>query len=193
MVRLAHQVERARQTAFPIDAPLHGILHDRPYLAQEIPYAAVFTHAYIFPITTARGVTPLHDFRHGGHVVDLGRIERACVFLAFGKRATPYAVHCPFIRNVAFSVVSLQFHAIGMERQEDGRLPVDAHGCYWLQFTHDGHVGHVAAPSSRQTAIEGYGKRARTRIAVGEYPCRPLRSHGMAARWTLAYSVKFLQ
>ncbi len=188
---LAHQVERSRKPSLVVYTALYGLLHGRPHLTEIVPKLASFAQFHVFPVAAAVAVAPLHYLRHGVHPVHLGRVEHIVTALALRQRTASDTVDSPRVHRAPLLVESLKPHCVGVKGQRGARHPHYFHRSRALEHICYGHVGHVAAPRCRQTAVESHLESPRLLVALKEDSRRALRSHGVATRRPFAYSEQF--
>ena len=163
-----------------VDATHHSFLHACPYGHEVVPDVLVLTHLHVFPVVAPVVITPIHDFRHGAHVIYGFAVEHV-VWLAFRQGTSSNAVYGPFVYDLSVYILGGELHAVGMEGEKNGGLPHDVHVGLAGQNIGDGLVRHVSATGCRQTAVERHLVFCRFGMACKINLCCLLRSHGVAA------------
>ena len=191
---LSLQSERPGQDAFVVDAAFHGFLHHTPYLPQIFPDFLSLALLHILPEGVACFLAPCHDFLHGVERIERSAVVGRCVlFLSLRQSAASDAIDRPFVEERAVGLAHSKLHAVGMERQEDGGVPVDGDVSLLFEDAKDGDVGHVPLACGGEGAVERdvEGRGFGVTFEVDDGGC--LRPHRMTARRADAYAEEFFQ
>ena len=140
----------------------------------------------IFPVGSIFLVKAVHDVHDVAIGIDGSRALLIELFV--GECPSTDTEDCVGIKELSRIIVTFELHSIGVEGEDDIRLPDNLRRSYGSQSLEDGYISHVSFACCSQTPVECDIIALGLRTAVSELLGGATWTHGMATAWATTYT-----